>query len=298
MLERELKENVAPQGVWSVTYEVHKDGVLVGHDPLDFISPKMRRELSARGDRPILAPRTHGNLVVNSGRAMLARLLTAGFKRHIAFIQLGDGVKSLNPPSLLNTGVAREIRKLDTLPGGTFAIDSDTDVFLPVGARRFPLDLNLPWGSTATVTIDGATGQTIITDGAVNFNTLGVLFSDQVVLNTPTAVPLALAVRRIISATQLELHNPHGYTGAGLQYRVENPGTQVLFSKLIRGSEHFPAADYGAYVIVHESSLLFNDGAAWNRVTYAQDDSQGILIQSPDILGVELSARFEGLVTF
>lgn len=291
-------EGVAPSGMWSVKYEVRKDGHIVDDDPRSYLASHTKRALERAGIHPILDPHTRSNLVVNAGRSTLARMMTQGYSRHIAFLQLGDATKSLNPPTLLDTGVVREIRKLDTLPGGTFAIDPDTEVFLPVQARRFPLDINLSWGSSASIAIDGLSGRTTLTDTSVNFNTLGVLFSDQVVLNTATTVPLALAVKRVLSATELELHNPHGYVTSSVQYRIENAGTQVLFSKLITGAGHFPAADYGAYTVVHESSLLFNDGAAWNRVTYAQDDAQGILIQPPDVLGVEISARFECLVTF
>lgn len=238
------------------------------------------------------------NLVVNTGRAYIARAIAYGApQRYIAYLQLGNCQKSLNPPSLLNVGVAQEIVNLSNVPAGTFALDPG-DTFFPAAARRFPVDLNLSWGSSAQVAIVTG-GTTVLTDATQDFNALGVQFTDMVVLNTPSIVPVALAVKRVISATELELHNPHGFTTLAVEYRIENPGTQTLFSKLITGTDHFPASTYGPAVLVHESSWLFNDGVAWNRVVYApHDDALGVLIQPPDAFGTQIGARFELLVNF
>jgi len=102
-----------------------------------------------------------------------------------------------------------------------------------------------------------------------------------------------------VSSTELELHNPYGYTTAATPFRIESSGSQVLFSKLITASNHFPAIDYGPAVLVHEAAWLFNDGACWNRVLFsAGDDTQGVLIQPADVFGVEIGAQFELTVIF
>jgi len=238
------------------------------------------------------------NLVVNQGRSNAARMLTQGFDRHISLLQLGDCVKSSNLPTLLDSGVAREIRKLDGTPQATFLIDQGAEVFLPAAARRYPLPESVMWGVSGAVTIDG-NGVTTLTVGSLDFASMGIQWGDQVIFNSPSLVPVALSVKRVLSPTELELHNPYGFTSANVTFRISSPGTQVLFSKLITASNHFPAADYGPFLIIHEASWLFNDGSAWNRVVFNHlDDASGVLIQPADAFGVEIGVRFELLVTF
>lgn len=148
------------------------------------------------------------------------------------------------------------------------------------------------------MTID-VNGVTTLTTSAVDLTTLSLQYGDIVVFNTPSATPVALAVRRVLSATQLELHNPYGYASSSVEFRIESSGSQILFSKLITASTHFPAATFGPAVIVHESAWLLNDGQCWNRVLYnAPDDTSGVLIQPADGFGTEIGVRFELTVTY
>lgn len=287
-----------PQGLVRVTYHIKQDGCWTPVDNIEpYVTRSARRHMMRARLSSFIQEIRRTNLVVQQGRSYAARLLTQGFDRHIAALQLGNCVKSLNPPSLLDTGVVAEIETLAGTPQATFAIDPLTEVFVPAQARRYPINIAIPFGDAASVTI--SSGVTTMTCATVDFTTFGIQFGDQVVFNTPTSVPVALSVRRVLSPTQLELHNPYGYTTAATPFRIESSGSQVLFSKLITASNHFPAATYGPAVLVHEAAWLFNDGACWNRVLFsAQDDSQGVLIQPADAFGVEVGAQFELTVIF
>lgn len=264
------------------------------------LSPPMGKFRVTYEDGQEITAFSRSNLVLRVGRSHLASMLMPDFSRHIAFLQLGDCLKSANLPHLNDAGVVQEITKLDGTLGGTFAIDPVTEMFKPESARRLPIDPLLEWGSSGVISINGS-GQTILTDAGVDFTTLNIQFTDIVVVNTPTVTPTMLQIKQVISATELELHNPYGYTSGGgaVQYRIETPGTQLLISKRIIAATHMPKATYGSSVIIHEASLLFNDGVAFNRVLFAPDnDDQGVLIKEADAFGVALSPRFECLITF
>jgi len=267
----------SPTGIWRIRPMVWIDGELAQQDTSGC--------------------EAFGNLVVNGGRDACANNLRQGTHRWINAIQLGFGIKSLNPPNLNNSGVAAPFIRPDSSTGGIFTINQTTEMFTPARARRFPLNLVLEWGGTGTVAIDAA-GVTTLTSSAVDFTTISLQLSDHVVLNSSTATPLKLAIKRIVNSTTLELHNPYGYGGVAVQFRIESPGGQLLISKLIRGND-MPSADFGPLVVVTESCLLLNDGAAFNRVIYASgNDARGILIQPVDVFGTELGATFEILITF
>lgn len=264
----------------------------------DLVSRQARAWLKKKRMLAMPAGDLRQNLVVRQGRAAAARSLRQGYTRHIAALQLGDCIKSAHPPSLLDSGVISEIQTLAGVPQATFAIDNATEVFEPGLAQRYPADVSDLWGGPGAVAISGG-GTTTLTTTAVDLTTLSIQFGDIVVFNTPTATPVALAVRRVISATQLELHNPYGYASTSVEFRIESSNSQIIFSKLITASSHFPAATYGPAVLVHESAWLLNDGMCWNRVLYnAQDDNSGVLIQPADAFSTEIGVRFELTVTF
>lgn len=255
------------------------------------------------------------NLVVNTGRQILAQLLGGLWQSdgqvgpYIDRITLGDGQKANNLPNLTDTGLVNEIQKLDGTVSGTFLLndpnDVAPDVVFPARSGRFPTS-DTGWGSAnGTVTIDG-NGDTILEDNSVNFTSLfgggeSVQLTDQVTLNTSSSNPLVLGVKEVVSATQLKLHNPNGYetpVATNIQYRIDVPGTQMLVSKLVNGNS-FVKADWGTAVLIKEAGLLFNNGVLFNRVVFApQSEDVGVLLQSDETNGVEISVRFEWLVTF
>lgn len=248
------------------------------------------------------------NLVVNSGRENMARTLGGSYQTadppqiapYINRITLGEGVKSGNAPSLSDTGLIQEIRKIGGTPSGTFLLNGPNevspDITFPAAAQRWPLSGDFT-GANATITIDGD-GKTFLDDPTVLFiSTINVQLTDQVTLNNSVTNPLVLGIKEVVSETRLELHNPYSFTGVSLEYRVSTPGTQMLVSKLIEGN-NFPNAEWGEGVLISEAALLYNNSELFNRVIYyPEDEEKGLLLQSDESTGVEVSVRFEWLMT-
>lgn len=246
------------------------------------------------------------NLVVNQGRKEMAWNLGGFYQTqsmvapYIHSLVLGNGNKTGNLPNLSDTGMVQEIQNLSGAPAGTFLISNASDpspeiTFPPVVWRGG--GSSTTWLSVAqTISINGD-NETILTDSTVNFNTLSVQLTDQVTLDDSTTNPSVLGVREVRSATQLVLNNPYGVTDTNVRYRIGTPGTQMLLTKIIEGND-FAQATWGPSIIVKEAGLLFNNGSLFNRVVFAPDnEEQGLLIQSDEALGVEVSVRFEWLIT-
>lgn len=246
------------------------------------------------------------NLVVNSGRQVLARTLGGYYQNasdDVPFINrlvLGDGEKSSNLPNLSDTGLVSEISDLSATPGGTFLLadhlDASPDISFPSAVTRWPLSGTWTAGN-GVITID-ANGDTILTDATVDFiSVINIQLTDQITINNSSTNPLVFGVREVRSTTELVLHNPYGYTGTGVEWRAETPGTQMLVSRLVEGND-FDQATWGDGVVVHEAGLLFNNDTLFNRVVFAPHDEEvGVLLQSDEATGVEISVRFEWLVT-
>lgn len=246
------------------------------------------------------------NLVVNSGRQVQARTLGGYYQTaspafaapYLNRLIIGNGQKQDNLPALNNTGLVNEIQQLDGTISGTFLLagpyEASPEVTFPTAAQRWPLDGGFT-GPNATISINGS-GETIFQDLTATFiDTIGVQLTDQVTINE--SEPLVFGVREVRSNTQLVLHNPYGYTGSAIEWKIGTPGTQLLVSKLLRGND-FPVADFGESVVIHEAGLLFNNNTLFNRVVYAPNDEEsGLLLQSDELTGVEISVRFEWLVT-
>lgn len=248
------------------------------------------------------------NLVVNSGRENMARTLGGSFQTttpaqvapYINRITLGEGVKQGNLPSLSDTGLVQEIRKIGGTPSGTFLLNGPNevspDITFPAAVQRWPLSGDFT-GANGTISIDGD-GKTYLDDSTVQFaSTVNVELTDQVTVNNSSTNPLVLGIKRVVSETRLELHNPYSFTGSSLEYRISTPGTQMFVSKLIEGND-FPNADWGEGVLISEAGLLYNNSELFNRVIYyPEDEERGILLQSDESTGVEVSVRFEWLIT-
>lgn len=301
----EHEENLSPQGVCTATL-VCRDK-LGNKVPLkDAISDETLEIIESKNLKPPKDSITQGNLVVNSGRSVLAKMLGGNWVTqnldtpYINRITLGDGEKSGNLPNLSDTGLVSEITKTDGTVAGTFLLEDphevSPDITFPSETAKFPGAGT--YGGSAEVTIN-ASGETILEDTSVDFiNTIGAQLTDQVTLDNSVTNPSVLGIKEVRSTTELVLHNPTGITAsAGTQYSVQTPGTQMLVSKLIEGNS-FAKSEYGAAVIVHEAGLLFNTDQLFNRVVYApQSEEIGVLIQSDETNGVEISVRFEWLVT-
>lgn len=248
------------------------------------------------------------NLVVNSGRQNMARNLGGSFQTadpaqvspYINRITLGEGIKSGNLPSLSNTGLVQEIRKIGGTPSGTFLLNGPNevapDITFPAAAQRWPLSGDFT-GANGNITIDGD-GKTFLDDATVQFvSTIDVQLTDQVTINNSPTNPLALGIKEVVSETRLELHNPYSFTGSNVEYRISTPGTQMLVSKLIEGND-FTNAEWGEGVLITEAGLLYNNSELFNRVVYyPEDEEKGLLLQSDESTGTEISVRFEWLIT-
>lgn len=288
---------IDPQGFFSATHIFKKNGKIISRD-----------EALTSKQKSFVCDIKRNNLVVNSGRSIIAKSL-AGFYQdgdpaqvapYINRLIVGTGNKADNLPNLSDTGLVYELRKLDGTIAGTFLLDGphevSPEITLPSVVWRGGAEPPTDWLSIGTVSINGS-NETILTDATVNFLTLGLSLTDQVTINDDVTNPSVLGVREIRSSTQLVLHNPYGITGAGLQYRIGTPGTQMLVSKLIEGNS-FPQAEWGSAIILKEAGLLFNNGTLFNRVVFAPTNEEaGLLIQSDEALGVEVSVRFEWLIT-
>lgn len=239
------------------------------------------------------------NLVVNSGRAVMVRALGGLYQSasqsvpYIDRIILGDGSKSGNTPNLSDTSLVREIKNSAGTNAGTFLLNSPSD---PSPEVTFPASVSkVSNQGPATISIN-SDGETRLVDAGADFVTDSIQLADQVTLANSVTNPLVLGIRNIISATELELYNPTGYTGA-VNYSIGTAGNQMLVSKLFLGND-FPIATYPTSILITEAGLLYNNGTLFNRVLFApQIEEGGILIQSDETNGVEISARIEWLVT-
>lgn len=288
---------IEPKGYFSATHIFKRNGIEISRD----------EALNSR-QRALVTDIKRQNLVVNTGRQHIARSLGGYWQTadpiqvnpYINRLIVGTGNKSGNLPNLSDTGLVTELRKLDGTVSGTFALDGpwavSPEVLFPSLVWRGGAAPPDDWLSTGSVTINGD-NETILEDATVNFLTLGVALTDQVTLDNSPTNPAVLGVREVRSSTQLVLHNPYGITSGAVAYRVGTPGTQVLVSKLIEGND-FPEAEWGSAVILKEAGLLLSNGVLFNRVVFAPSEEEaGLLLQSDEALGVEVSIRFEWLIT-
>lgn len=307
-----FKESINAVGICHATH-IAKDEKGNSISLYEALSEETKNFLKDRGLKIPSRRTVKGNLVVNTGRSKLAHLLGkhksgSAFPTETAFIDrlvLGDCKvsgqtnKAACLPQLSDTGLQSEISTLGGVLNGKFSFDHtpDQEVFYPASTARHPAADG--WSPTlADITLSG--GDYILTDASQDFTGVGlnIQITDQVKVNTPSSSPVLLGVKEIVSATQLKVHNPNGYTGLSVQYRIDTPGTQVLFSKLINGNS-FDQATWGFATLVHEAGLLFNDGTLFNRVVFRPDDDElGLILQSNEANGSEISVRFEWLVTF
>ncbi len=292
------KENIQIQGVCRARHICRTKSGL--HVPMEYaLSEETKKFLAEKGITKTPPEIVKSNLVVNVGRAILAKALGGNWETasqstpYINRITLGTGTKTGNLPQLGDSGLVQELQKLDGTIAGTFLLNDPNDVSPDI---TFPAAVTRTSGTGATVAID-ASEVTTLTDASGDFINDGVQLTDQVTIDNDPVNPLILGIRAVNSATELELHNPGGFTGSSLSYEIGTPGTQMLVSKLMSGNS-FLQADYGVAVVIHEAGLLFSNGVLFNRVVFAPSDEDiGILIQSDEANGVEISVRFEWLVT-
>ncbi len=232
------------------------------------------------------------NLVVSTGRsAMVHELAGDGTRRWIDRVQLGDAkvanvvVKDTFPPDLSDTGLIHEIRTLSGAPGGTFALDG----------YEFPAEVDkvAPPGLPGTL---AAGVVSVFTDPGADFINDGITDADQLVVFID-GEDFRLGIRSVIGATQLEVDNPSQLAAAGIAYRVQTPGGQVLFRKLVSGN-NFPESNFGPLTVAHEAGLMFTDGSLFNRVIFAPGNPNvGLTFQPRDVDGITLSAQLDWLIT-
>jgi hypothetical protein len=288
---------IDPRGYFSATHVYKRNGVEIP-----------RSEALTSKQMSFVQDIKRQNLVVNTGRQHIARSLGGYWQTadpvqinpYINRLIVGTGNKAGNLPNLSDTGLVTELRKLDGTVSGTFLLDGPwsvtPEVTFPSLVWRGGAEPPNDWLSSGAITIN-VDNETILTDATVNFLTLGVALTDQVTLDNSPTNPAVLGVREIRSATELVLHNPYGITSADVAYRIGTPGTQVLVSKLIEGND-FPQDDWGSAIILKEAGLLLSNSVLFNRVVFAPSDEEaGLLLQSDEALGVEVSIRFEWLIT-
>lgn len=286
-------ENIDPKGYFRATHICKRNGKII---PLrEAVSDKKIQDIN------------RWNLVVNSGRATMAKALGGYYQTaspatitpYVDRLIIGEGEKGPNPPNLTDTGLVQEITRISGTPAGTFLLDGphdpSPDITFPAAQERHPLGGGYT-GNNATIAIN-ASEETILTDATVDFVALGVQLTDQVTINNSVTNPLVFGIREVRSTTELVLHNPNGYTGINLGWKIATPGTQMLISRLVEGNT-FTLADYGGAVVIHEAGLLYNNGTLFNRVVFNPTDEEvGVLLQSDETTGTEISVRFEWLVT-
>jgi len=242
---------------------------------------------------------TH-NLIVDGGRARLARLLGGASTATIDRMVLGEGQKTGNAPALSDTSLVQELSQSNGAANGIYAIDDVTEKFYPSAAAIFPADPLVDWASSGgVVTITAGVTQLTGASG-VNFLTAGVTRGHRLTLSA-SGTEVTFVITRVVDSTTLELFNPSGYETPALatnQYRVDSSGTQLLISKTFRGND-FPEADWGPFTLITEAGLLCQDGTLFNRVVYVPDqENQGLLLQPDDGSGTEISIAIEWLITF
>lgn len=312
------KESIKAIGICRAKIIVTKNGKKISVSDLgeDFIK-SIQEKLNYR---PPSEEYVQGNLVVNTGRSKLARLL--GMRKtvtndgypveasYIDRIQLGDcfeggvNVKAQNLPSLADTGLVREIQNDSGISYGKFFLDPDEDILFPEAIARYPLNTTFPEmaPTQGDLSADGTFVDSDVNFTSVGTDPLGVIKIDQVTFESiQLNNPIILGVKEVVDENTLMLHNPSGFSGNNLSYRIDVPGTQVLFTKYVDGNNFstdngFPSP--GA-VVVHEAGLLFNDETLFNRVVFRPDDLEiGIILMAEQANGVKISVRFEWLVSF
>lgn len=260
----------------------------------EITGPEFGPRIRARGLDP--ESLTH-NLVVNTGRAQMARMIRRPqgslTREWINRLQLGDctiaGVvrKTDYPPDLSDQGLVHEIRTLAGQPGATFDIDEDSS---PDEVIKVDASVGTPGILTAGVTslLTDTTGADFVDAGVTDRDTVTVWLGGENYI---------VGVNNVVSTTQLEVANPSQLAGA-VGYTVQTPGTQALFRKLISG-DTFPEVDYGPMTIVHEAGLLFTNDVFFNRVVFlAQDNDHGLVLQPTDIDGMHIDVQLDWLITF
>lgn len=237
------------------------------------------------------------NLVVSQGRKKIAELIGGrnqlGEEGHSAnYINrliLGVGDKEGNTPHLMNDqSTFEQIQKIDSTPMGIFQIEK-ADIFYPDSSGKIPEGLDSGWSDTTGILDASGT----FTDNNADFSTIEIL--DHLTLNISNTT--RLVVTDVISDTELAVYNPGGLAVES-SYRIDTPGTQVIFSKLIEGNLFHPD-EFGPSVLVTEAGLLFNDSSLFNRVIFGDPTTDnGIVLQSDESLGSqELSYIFEFTIT-
>jgi hypothetical protein len=278
------REWVHVHGLVSVHHVCTRHGQLITSP--EGLTPKQRRTLESLGFRP---EALFTNLIVNAGRAHLAKLLRGVVSTYINRVQLGDtkigGVvrKSDYPPDLSDTRLVHEITNLAGQPAATFDLDDDSspDEVIKVSALT-----GTPGTLTTSALIDA--GQDFVSEGVNARDTVTVVIGGE---------DYTLGIVAVTSATELEVANPNQLAGA-VGYSVQTPGTQALFRKLLSGDD-FPESSFGTTTVIHEAGLLYADGTLFNRVTfYQQDDGQGLALQPTDIDGSRIDVQLDWLITF
>lgn len=283
LARKEVNHKKSPVGISRVRHIPQRDG-----EPVD-----VPLEEAVAGDF-VPDEQIEQNLVLNDGRDYLARMLQPDFDRHINRLILGDGEKSQNPVDLSDTSLARQIEDQDGNPAAIFQF-SDSEIHTPGEDSKLPANSSTGYGSTGSVSINN-NNETIVEDGSVDYIDLGVEPTDQVQLDVSPG-PVTLQILEVVSSTKLRVHNPSEFTSASVNYRIDSPGTQILFSKKI-GENEFPYSDFGPSTIIHEAGLLFDDGTLFNRVLYNPgDDDAGVLVQPSQVNNTEIAVRIEFLIT-
>ena len=245
--------------------------------------------LSPRVREKLVKPKGFNNLVVNVGRAHLARLLRGDITTYVNRLRLGDckvdGLvdKVDHPADLSDTGLVHEITRLDGQNAATFDLDSDSspDEVIKTDRRS---------GTPGTLTVTSLTdsGADFIGDGVNDRDTVTAYIGGE---------SFTLGIVSVVSATELEVANPNELATV-VGYSVQTPGTQALFSKVVSG-DNFPEVDFGSDVVVHEAGLLFADGALFNRVTFLPtNNDRGLAVQATDVDGARIDLQFDWLITF
>jgi len=284
----QINEKVPVHGRVHVRHVALRNGKQVPVESV--ITPALRKRLADKG---IAVESLTNNLVVNVGRMKLAYLLRGATSAYVNRVQLGDcqvsGVvrKTDFPPDLSDVHLVHEIANIAGVPAATFDLDSDST---PDEVTKWDASVGTPGlltaGSTSLLTDE--TGVDFVAEGVDVKDTVTVLLGGE---------DFTLGVVEVQSATALVVANPSQLAGA-VGYRVQTPGTEALFRKLISG-DNFPAANFGPVTIVHEAGLLFNDDALFNRITFQQSDNAlGLVLQPTDIDGTRIDVQLDWLITF
>jgi hypothetical protein len=211
----------------------------------------------------------------------LAQLLRGRTSAAIDRVAVGDCVisgvvrKDTHPPDLSDSALVHTL--------GVFDVDEDTspDEVIKVSALV---------GTPGTLSA-GVTSK--LTDSGADFVSAGINGEDTVTVFIGSE-DYTLGIRQVLSATELQVDNPASLAGA-VGYKVQTPGTQALFRKLISG-DNFPSAPV---TVLHEAGLLFSDGTLFNRVVFQPDNpTLGLVLQPTDADGTRIDVQLDWLITF